>query len=308
MKENVARSRRTISAKARENIAGYLFLAPSLIGFLIFVAFPIVASFGLSFTDWDFLTGLKGIEFNGLENYVRLLSGKDEWFTRSMLNTILFAAVTVPIGIILGLITATLINKYVYASGLFKVLVFIPYISSIVASAVVWQVVFQPSHGPITALLQALGVENTPKWFVDERSAFILVMLFSIWQSLGYNTIVFSSGLKSISNDLYEAATIDGANEFQKFRYITIPMISPTTFFLSTMSIIGSFKVFDAIKILTGGGPGNATSVIAFYIYREAFTFYRMGTANAAAWVMFALIFLVTLVQMRGQKKWVTYD
>lgn len=308
MREKAVRSRQTLSAQARDNIAGYLFLAPSLIGFLIFVAFPIVASFGLSFTNWDFLTGLKGIEFNGLDNYIQLLSGKDEWFTRSMLNTVLFAAVTVPVGIILGLITATLINKYVYAPGLFKVLVFIPYISSIVASAVVWQVVFQPSYGPITALLQALGVENTPKWFVDERFAFFLVMLFSIWQSLGYNTIVFSSGLKSIPNDLYEAATIDGANELQKFRYITIPMISPTTFFLSTMSIIGSFKVFDAIKILTGGGPGNATSVIAFYIYREAFTFYRMGTANAAAWVMFALIFLVTMIQMHGQKKWVTYD
>ncbi len=302
------KQRRSLSTKARDNIAGYLFLAPSLIGFIIFVGFPIIASLGLSFTSWDFLTGLKGIKFNGLTNYIQLLSGKDEWFTRSLFNTILFAAVTVPIGIVLGLITAVLINKYVYAPGLFKVLVFIPYISSIVASAVVWQVVFQPSYGPITAFLQALGVQNTPKWFVDTHWAFALVMLFSIWQSLGYNTIVFSSGLKSIPNDLYEAATIDGANELQKFRYVTIPMISPTTFFLSTMSIIGSFKVFDAIKILTGGGPGNATTVIAFYIYREAFTFYRMGTANAAAWVMFALIFVVTMIQMRGQKKWVTYD
>jgi len=306
--DKAGRLRRPLSSKARENIAGYLFLAPTLVGFVVFVVFPIVASLGLSFSEWDFLTGLDGIRFNGLDNYIRLLSGQDEWFSRSMVNTVLFALVTVPVGIILGLVSAVLINKYVYAPGLFKVLVFIPYISSIVASAVVWQVVFQPSYGPITSLLTSLGVQNPPKWFVDEHCAFGLVMLFSIWQGMGYNTIVFSSGLKSIPNDLYEAATIDGASETQKFFSITIPMISPTTFFLSTMSIIGSFKVFDAIKVLTGGGPGNATSVIAFYIYREAFTFYRMGTANAAAWIMFALIFVVTMIQMHGQKKWVTYE
>lgn len=299
---------RTLSAQARDNLAGYLFLAPSLIGFVVFVAFPIVASLALSFTDWDFLTGLQNMKFTGLSNYVKLLSGQDEWFTKSMVNTVLFAAVTVPVGIVLGLATAALINKYVYAPGLFKVLVFIPYISSVVASAVVWQVVFQPSYGPVNAALTAMGMADPPKWFVDVNWAFPLVMLFSIWQSLGYNTIVFSSGLKSIPAELYEAATIDGASELQKFRFITVPMISPTTFFLSTMSIIGSFKVFDAIKILTGGGPGNATTVVAFYIYREAFTFYRMGTANAAAWIMFAIIFLVTMVQMHGQKKWVTYD
>lgn len=299
---------RRLSSQAKDNIAGYLFLAPALIGFIIFVIFPIVASFFLSFTEWDFLTGLSGIRFTGLDNYVHLLSGSDSWFNTSILNTVVFALVTVPVGIVLGLITATLINKYVYAPGMFKVLVFIPYISSVVASAVVWQVVFQPSYGPVNSFLNAIGIENAPKWFVDSQWAFPLVMLFSIWQSLGYSTIVFSSGLKSIPNELYEAATIDGANELQKFRFVTVPMISPTTFFLSTMSIIGSFKVFDAIKILTGGGPGSATTVVAFYIYREAFNFYRMGTANAAAWIMFAIIFAVTMIQMHGQKKWVTYD
>lgn len=297
-----------LSNQARDNLAGYLFLAPTLIGFLIFVVFPIVASLGLSFTDWDFLTGLQGIRFTGLENYTQLLSGQDEWFNISILNTILFALATVPIGVLLGMITATLINKYVYGSDLFKILVFIPYISSIVASAVVWQVVFQPSYGPVNSALSAMGFQNLPKWFIDVNWAFPLVIVFSIWQSLGYNTIVFSSGLKSIPNELYEAATIDGASELQKFRFVTIPMISPTTFFLSTMSIIGSFKVFDAIRILTDGGPGNATTVIAFYIYREAFTFYRMGVANAAAWIMFAIIFVVTVIQMRGQKKRVTYE
>lgn len=293
---------------ARENIAGYLFLAPCLIGFVVFIVFPMIASLYLSFTKWDFLTGLKGIEFIGLDNFKSLLGGTDNWFNDSMKHTLIYAAVSVPLGIGIGMIIAVMINKYVYCSGIFKVLVFIPYVSSIVASAVVWQVVFHPSYGPINSALMAMGMENPPRWFIDMTWAFPLVIVFQIWQGIGYNVIVFSSGLKSIPPDLYEAATIDGANELQKFRNVTIPMISPTTFFLSTMGIIGSFKVFDAIRVLTNGGPGSSTSVIAFYIYREAFTFYRMGTANAAAWIMFFIIFLITMIQLRGQKKWVNYD
>jgi multiple sugar transport system permease protein len=296
------------SLKFQDNMVAYLFLLPSLLGFAFFIVFPIIGSLLLSFTSWNFLSGFDGIEFAGIDNFVHLLSGKDAWFTKSLGNTILFAAVTVPVGLALGLIVAVMINKYVYASGLFKVVVFIPYISSVVASAVVWMVVFQPSYGPINSFLMSIGIENPPGWFVDLKWALPTVMAFHIWQTLGYNVIVFMAGLKGIPNELYEAATIDGATEMKKFRHITIPMISPMTFFLSTMGIIGSFKVFDSVKILTNGGPGNETSNIAFYIYREAFTFYKMGTANAAAWVMFVIIFIITLIQIRQQNKWVIYD
>ncbi|MDF2924830.1 MAG: binding-protein-dependent transport system inner rane component [Paenibacillaceae bacterium] len=293
---------------AKENLAAYLFLLPSLAGFAFFIAFPILSSFLLSFTEWNFLSGFQGIKWAGGDNFSFLLSGEDEWFSKSMWNTLKFAAVTVPAGIIIGLLAAVMINQYVYGSTIFRVVVFIPYISSVVASSVVWMVVFQPSFGPVNSFLQAMGIENPPKWFTDMKWALPTVMAFHIWQTLGYNVLVFLSGLKGISAELYEAATMDGASEWRKFRHITVPLISPVTFFLSTMGIIGSFKVFDSIKILTNGGPGNETTNVAFYIYREAFQFYRMGTANAAAWVMFVIIFAVTLIQIRQQKKWVVYE
>ena len=292
----------------RENMAAWIFLLPSLIGFVLFIAFPIVSSFLLSFADWNFLSGLKGIQFAGLANFQALLSGSDEWFVKSIINTFLFALITVPIGLGLGLVCAVLINRYVYASTAFRVLVFIPYVASVVASAVVWQVVFQPSYGPVNAFLMSIGIENPPRWFTDLNWAFPTIMAFHIWQTVGYNVIVFMAGLKGIPPEIYEAARMDGASEMQQFRFITVPMISATTFFLSVMGVIGTFKVFDSIKVLTNGGPGNATTVIAFYIYREAFTFYNMGTANAAAWIMFLAIFVVTLIQMRQQSRWVTYD
>lgn len=296
------------SAHRRESIVAYILLLPCLLGFLTFILFPLIGSLLISFTEWDFLKGFAGIKWVGFDNYKYLLSGQDEWFSKSAVNTIVFAAVTVPLGIILGMATAVLIHRYVYLPTVFKVVVFIPYISSIIASSVVWMVVFQPSYGPVNNILTALGVENLPGWFTDIKWAFPTIMAFQIWQTLGYNVVVFLAGLKGIPNELYEAATIDGASEWQKFRFVTIPMISPTTFFLSTMGFVASFKVFDSVKVLTGGGPGNVTTVIAFYIYREAFKFYRMGTADAAAWLMFILIFAVTLIQMRKQKDWVVYD
>lgn len=296
------------SLRLKENIAGYAFLLPSLLGFAFFIAFPILGSLLLSFTEWNFLAGFKGIQFIGLDNFKHLISGQDEWFTKSMFNTVIFALVTVPIGLLLGLLVAVMINKYVYASGLFKVVVFIPYISSVVASAVVWMVVLHPSYGPINSFLLSIGIDNPPGWFTDMKWAFPTVMAFHVWQTLGYTVIVFMAGLKGIPAELYEAATIDGAGEVKKFRHITVPMISPMTFFLSTMGIIGSFKVFDSVKVLTNGGPGNETTNIAFYIYREAFTFYKMGTANAAAWLMFIIIFVITMIQIKQQNKWVVYD
>jgi len=288
--------------------AAFWFLLPSMVGFVTFIALPVIGSLFLSLTEWNFLTGFDGIKFVGLQNFKTLLSFKDLWFTDSMRHSLLYTVVQVPLNLVLGLFVAVLIDRYVYGKKLFKVTVFIPYISSIVASAVVWMVVFQPSYGPVNNLLCAIGIENPPRWFVDAVWAFPTIILFQLWLGLGYTVIVFMSGLKSIPAELYETATTDGASELQKFFKITVPMISPTTFFLATMGIISSFKVFDSISVITGGGPGRATTVIAFYIYREAFKYYRMGTANAAAWIMFVIIFIVTMVQLKQQSKWVNYD
>lgn len=294
--------------KYQDNVAAFFFLLPCMLGFILFMVLPVLASLGISFTEWNFLGGLKSMKWVGFDNFVKLISGKDAWFRVSFWNTLIFAAVTVPIGLALGLLMASVLNHGVYGSSAFRFVVFIPYISSIVASLIVWQVVFQPSYGPINSFLQSLGISDPPKWFVSVQWAFPLIMLFQIWQTLGYNIIVFYAGLKNISPDLYEAATMDGATAIQKFRHITVPMISPTTFFLSTMGLISSFKVFDAIKVATNGGPGKSTSVAAFYIYREAFENYRMGTASAAAWILFVIIFAITMIQLYGQRKWVTYE
>lgn len=294
--------------KHKDNLAGYLFMLPVIIGFLTFIVFPVVASLLISLTEWNFLNGFSGIKFIGFANYAYLLSGQDAWFTPSLINTVVFTIISVPVGLALGLLLATFMDRYVYFSKLFRFIVFIPYISSVVASVIVWQVMLQPSYGPVNSLLKSIGIANPPHWFVDPNWALPTIIIFQIWVTLGYNVVVFMAGLKNIPKDLYEAADIDGASEYRKFMNITIPMISPTMFFLSTMGIIGSFKIFDSISVATQGGPGTATTVVAFYIYREAFVNYRLGTANAAAWIMFAIIFLITMIQLRGQKRWVTYE
>jgi multiple sugar transport system permease protein len=279
-----------------------------MLGFLAFIVFPAVSSLLLSFVEWNFLGGFGAIRWVGFDNFAKLLGGRDVWFNDAIRNTLIFSVVTVPAGLALGLAIAALIHRHTYAPDFLKAVAFIPYISSIVASVVVWQVVLQPSYGPINTILRSMGLANPPKWFVDPKWALPTLMLFQIWQTLGYNIVVFLAGLKGISPELYEAAAIDGASEARIFLSVTVPMISPTMFFLSTMGVISSFKVFDSIRLATQGGPGRATVVTAYYIYREAFEMYRMGMANACAWVMFILIFIVTMLQLRGQNRWVTYD
>lgn len=298
--------RKTGSALDRnENLAGALFILPSFVGFLVFVLFPVVFSLFLSFNEWSFAGGFNTAKFVGLNNYLKL--GKDEWFTSSLKNTLIFAVTTVPINLFLGVFFAVIIDKFVVFKTYAKVAVFVPYISSIVASAVIWLVMFHPSYGPINLFLTSVGITNPPKWFVDMKWALPSVIMFSIWQQFGYYILVYMAGLKGIPVELYEAADIDGANEIHKFTKITLPMISPTTFFLAILGIIGSFKVFDQISVLTEGGPGSATSVIAYYIYREAFQYYHMGLASAGAWVMFIIIFAITAFQWKYQKNWVNY-
>lgn len=285
----------------KENLAGAAFILPSFLGFLIFTFLPVVMSLGLSFTDWNFLKGLEAIRFNRIENYLKLF--QDEWFINSFRNNIIFTAVTIPICLALGLIFASIINKYIMGKNVVKILFFIPYIASVVAVCAVWQVLLQPSYGPVNQFLQALGINSPPKWLVDFQWALPSIMAIYIWQQLGYYIIVFMAGLNGISKDVYEAAQIDGATGVRQFFSITIPLVSPTTFFLSVMGIIGSFKVFDQISVLTQGGPGNSTSVMAYYIYKTAFEDYKMGYANTLAWALFLLIFLVTFIQWKFQDR-----
>ena len=288
--------------KARKDFfTGMGFILPSLLGFLIFTFIPVVISLCLSFTSWNFMEGIEGIKFNGLANYIRLFS--DEWFLNSYKNNIIFTAVTVPVLIALGLVMATIINKYIYGGGVVRTMIFIPYIASVVAVCTVWMVLLQPSYGPVNEFFRSIGIANPPGWLADFKWSLPSIMIIYVWQQVGYYSIVFLAGLKGLPEDVYEAAKVDGASSIRQFFSLTVPLISPTTFFLTIMGIIGSFKVFDQISVLTQGGPGSSSSVMAYYVYRTAFDYFEMGYANTLAWALFVLVFIVTLVQWKMQAK-----
>lgn len=290
------------SKKARKDFfTGMGFILPSLLGFLIFTFIPVVISLCLSFTSWNFMEGIEGIKFNGLANYIRLFS--DEWFLNSYKNNIIFTAVTVPVLIALGLVMATIINKYIYGGGVVRTMIFIPYIASVVAVCTVWMVLLQPSYGPVNEFFRSIGIANPPGWLADFKWSLPSIMVIYVWQQVGYYSIVFLAGLKGLPEDVYEAAKVDGASSIRQFFSLTVPLISPTTFFLTIMGIIGSFKVFDQISVLTQGGPGSSSSVMAYYVYRTAFDYFEMGYANTLAWALFVLVFIVILVQWKMQAK-----
>lgn len=298
------RTTRKRNKEKNENVAGLLFVSPMLIGVSVLVLIPILATFVLSFSEWSFITPLSQLQWVGFDNFTRLF--KDPVFLKSLLNNAIFI-LTVPICMIISLLLAITIDRNVYLKGFFKVAFFMPYISSVVAIAVVWQVLFHPSAGPINQVLMSLGIDNPPKWIADPNFALISIMLIQVWVSIGFNMIIFLAGLQNIPKDLYEAADIDGANAWVKFKNITVPMISPTSFFLFITGIISTFKVFDLVAVLTKGGPMHSTSMIVWNLYETAFVNLKIGPASAMAVVLFVIVFAITIIQWLGQKKWVNY-
>jgi multiple sugar transport system permease protein len=301
---SVTKRRKFSSIQSRETLAGFLFVSPMLIGVTILTLLPILATIALSFGDWNFVAGLNGFKWVGMKNFARLFD--DDTFIRSLRNNAIFLLV-VPIYLAISMFLAIVIDKFVYFKSFFKVAYFMPYISSVVAVAVVWQVLFHPSFGPINQFLMALGIENPPKWIADPSFALASVMTISIWVSIGFNMIVYIAGLQAIPKDLYEAAEIDGANKWVQFKSITFPMLSSTSFFLLITGIISSFKVFDLIAVLTQGGPAGSTSMIVWYLYETAFVNLKIGYASSMAIVLFLCVFIITILQWIGQKKWVNY-
>lgn len=292
-----------VPQKKNEWKTGLAFILPGLIGFSVFILLPFIMSFVLSFTEWNFLEGVGAIEFNGLDNYKRLF--QDEWFLNSFWNNILFTIVSVPLLLIVGLIMAAIIDRYIKYDGLVKVLVFIPYIASVVAVATVWMMLFEPTQGPINQFLMSVGVENPPGWLTSFTWSLPSIMIIYIWQQLGYFIIVFVSGLKNIPEEIYEASAIDGASPIRQFISITVPMMAPSLFFLGTMGTIGTFKVFDHIAVTTQGGPGSSSSMISYYIYRAAFQNFDTGYSNTLAWALFGAVLLVTIFGQRVQNKYI---
>lgn len=287
--------------KRKEALVGWLFLTPEIIGMLLLNVFALGFSLYLSFSSWDLLSGLKGIKFNGLANYIRMFQD-DPTIMIALKNNLIYTILTVPIPIAIALLLAVLIHSKVYFKDYFKVTFFIPYISSIIAVAAVWSALFHPSLGPINQFLLDIGIQNPPKWLVDPKMSLVSVAIISSWAGLGYTIIIFLAGLTNISEELYEAAEIDGATSIQKFFKITIPMLRPTIFFLFITMLIGSFKVFDIISFLTEGGPNNSSTVLVFRIYEEGFANYNMGYASAISWLLFAIIGVITALTWKFNK------
>lgn len=280
-----------------ENLSGFLFLLPGLLGFFTFVLFPLVFSLLLSFTSWSFISGFDQIKFIGFANFGLLI--KDLEFLQAVKNTLLYTLGTVPVTLALSFLVAAILQRYVYGKDPLKIAIFLPYISSLVAISVVWKVLLFPSYGPVNELLHSIGIAHPPGWFGDAKWALPAIAMQSIWLQLGYNVIVYMAGLATVNPDLYDAASIDGAGAIRRLFYVTIPGVAATTFFLTIMGVINSFKVFDQISVITQGGPGYSTMVMAYYIYLQAFQFYHMGYASTMAWILFILIFIITAIQWK---------
>ena len=261
----------------RKNFWGYLFIAPNFIGFVVFMLLPILMSLYYSFTDYDVITEAN---FVGFENYIKLF--QDDQFITALLNTLWYCVLTVPAGVILALLLAVLFNRQIPGIGAFRTLTFIPVITSMVAVSLIWSMLYEDNGGLLNTLLGYVGLPPV-HWLTDTNMAMISIAIMSIWKGLGYNMTIFLAGLQGVPHDLYEAATIDGANSVQKFFKIT---------------------VFDQVYIMTNGGPVNATKTVAMYLYQYGFQFYKMGYACAAAYVLFILVFIVSLIQNRSSKNW----
>ena len=286
----------------RQWLAGYLFILPNFIGFFIFMLIPIIMGFVISLTNYD---GFKKFEFVGLSNYLKLFT--DEYFQISLRNNVLFTLITVPSTIVIALLLAVALNTGLKGTSVFRTLFFFPTITSMVAVGIVWSMMFHPTRGPINQLLMSMGMTNPPQWLVSTKLALYSVMIVAVWKQAGYYMVMLLAGLQAIPKYLYESAEIDGANAVQRFFKITLPMLSPTMFLVTIMSIINSFQVFDLISVMTEGGPGRSTNVLVYRIYQEGFKYLRFGYGSAMAYVLFLIIMIVTLIQFRGQKNWVTY-
>ena len=277
------------------------FLLPSLAGLLFFVAIPIIASLGLTLFDWDLLTDP---EFIGLNNFIEL--SKDNRFWQALKHTLQFIVGYIPLVIVSALSVAILLNQKLIGKKFLRTAFYIPVVSAWVAVALLWSWIFNPKFGLLNYLLSFVGIAG-PAWLYDPQWAMSAIIITSVWKDTGFFMLMFLAGLQNIPETYYEAAKIDGANGIKRFLHITLPLLTPTTFFAITMALINSFQVFDQIWIMTEGGPAGATSVVVEQIVRNAFNYSRMGYASAISWVLFLLVFLATLLQMRIQNKWINY-
>jgi multiple sugar transport system permease protein len=285
----------------KEALWGYLFVAAPLLGFLIFGFVPLIMSFFLAFAKWDMFRPPQWI---GLQNFTRM--AQDPVVSISFVNTLVFF-LGVPIGIALSLVLAMMLNRKLRGINFYRAIYYLPAVSSIVAISLLWMWIFNPEQGLLNVYLMRLGLPG-PEWLSDPVWVKPALILMGVWGGLGPNMILFLAGLQGVPQSLYEAAGIDGAKSWQQFWHVTWPMLTPTTFFVSIMGVIGALQYFGQIYIMTSGGPEHASTSYMFYLWQQAFNYYRMGYASALAWLLGAFIVIVTAFQFYAAKRWVYYE
>jgi len=291
-----------LSLARQEELLAYLFIMPSLLGFVIFLVVPMVASLGISFYDWELLSPP---QFVGLKNFGALFT--DVIFRDVVVNTAYYTFGLVPLNLVVSLGLAVWLNTRLRGLMWYRAAFFLPVITVTVAVALIWRWMYEPRAGIINTGLRAIGLPG-PAWLGDPHWAMAAIIIMSVWKGFGYNMVLFLAGLQGIPITIYEAAMLDGANAWQRFWKITLPLLSPMVFLAVVLTVISSFQVFDQAYVMTNGGPANATNTIVLSIYQNGFQYFRMGYASAIAWVLFGVIFLFTLAQMRLQGSWVQYE
>ncbi|UOF88741.1 sugar ABC transporter permease [Fodinisporobacter ferrooxydans] len=277
-----------------ETLAGYLYLTPVFLWVLIFMLFPMGYVIYLSFYKWNFVSSEK--HFVGLGNYVSLLH--DPEFLGSLNHTFEFTVVSVLVTIVMSLIIALLLNQQIKGIGILRSIFYSPVVVSMIAAAMVWSFLYDPQYGSINNILHIMGISG-PHWLDDPHWALISIVIMTVWKNMGYYAVIYLAALQGISNSYYEAAALDGANRWKVFRFITWPLLMPATLLIAVMGIINSFQVFGQIYVMTQGGPVGSTNVIVYYLYEKAFQFFEMGYASAVGFVLFIIIFVITLVQFK---------
>ena len=293
------------SLRAKEAIAGYIFLSPWLLGIILFIVGPIMTSGFLSFTRYDIVNPP---EFVGLKNFIEIFT-KDRLFWPSMMLTFRYALIVVPLSLVGALAAAMLLNQALWGTTWFRTFFFLPHLTPIVAAAVLWGWIFNADVGPINHWIRTItGSDNAPGWFRDPDWAMTGLIIMAMWGAIGGNTmLIFLAGLQGVPQELYDAAVVDGAGIWAKFRNVTLPMLTPTIFFNMVLGIIGALRVFAAAYVATEGGPAYSTWFYALHIYTRAFKYIEMGYASALAWIFFFVLFVFTYVQFKQSRRWVYY-
>lgn len=282
----------------RNTAIGWSFLLPNFVGFAVLTLVPVVLLFYYAFTSWDIFGGAT---WSGLGNFRQMLHDASFW--TALRNTVYYTVFHIPLTVAAALGLALLLNRKLKAVAFFRTVAFFPYITSIVAVAQVWNLLFSPGYGPVNEFLRAVGVAHPPGWTTSADWSMPAVIVVGTWREMGYYMLLFLAGLQTIPGQLHEAATVDGANAWQRFRAVTLPGLRPTTFLVTVLLTIGSFKIFDLILVMTNGGPGQSTLVLSQYIYQKGFVENQFGYASAVSVVLFALCFLVTVLQFVVNKR-----